>query len=479
MTRALWLGLLAFSLAAQDPRGRILGRITDASGAVVPGAAITAANLDSGAAVTARANEQGNYVLLHLLPGRWKVGVELQGFKKFERSSVEVRVGDAITLDITLEPGALSESITVTAETPLLEASEASVGQLVDQRRLHDLPLAGGNPLYLLQLTPGIIATNASSHGWFPHALDSISNVAAVGTRTRSNQFALDGNPMMTQNGQASYSPPPEMVQEMKIQTAPFDASLGGFSGANFNIVTKSGTNDIHADFWFSHYSTPLTTRNFFVNRYIFDPKTGPITDEKKKSQWPPVITNRYRATGSAPIVKNKTFIVYGFDKLYRKRPVTGTNTVPTAEQREGDFSGLLKLGARYQIYDPATIAAAAGGRFSRQPLAGNIIPRSRIHPMSRNMLNYYPLPNNFDNPEFRNNYIAPIGTKIDYFSNSFRIDHNFNERHRLFGSFSASNLDEPGNRRFAGSIAVGQMMTSTHSPRPRSSTSVTASLAI
>lgn len=455
--------LFSFALAAQDPRGRILGRITDASGAVVPGAAITATNLESGSAVTARANEQGNYLLLHLLPGVWKVTVELQGFKKFERTSVEVRVGDAITLDISLEPGALSESITVTAETPLLEASEATVGQLVDRRRLHDLPLAGGNPLYLLQLTPGIIATNASSHGWFPHALDSISNVAAVGTRTRANQFALDGNPVMTQNGQASYSPPPEMVQEMKIQTAPFDASLGGFSGANFNIVTKSGTNEIRGDLWFSHYSTPLTTRNFFVNRFIFDPKTGPITEEKKKSQWPSVITNRYRATGSAPIVRNKTFIVYGFDKLYRKRPVTGTNTVPTAEQREGDFSGLLKLGTRYQIYDPATIAAAAGGRFSRQPLAGNIIPKSRIHPMASKMLSYYPLPNNFDNAEFRNNYIAPIGTKIDYFSNSFRVDHNFNERHRLFGSFAASNLDEPGNRRFAGSVAVGQVEDRRH----------------
>ena len=463
MLRALFTFLVSLSLFGQDPRGRILGRLTDASGAVVPGAVVTAVNIDSGAAVTARANEQGNYLLLHLLPGFYKVTVELQGFKKVERSRVEVRVGDAITLDVVLEPGALTESITVTAETPLLEASEASVGQVVDRRRLHDLPLAGGNPLYLLQLTPGIIATNASSHGWFPHALDAISNVAAVGTRTRANQFALDGNPIMTQNGQASYSPPPEMVQEMKIQTAPFDASLGGFSGANFNIVTKSGTNEIHADLWFSHYSTPLATRNFFVNRFIFDPKTGPITEEKKKSQWPPVLTNRWRATGSAPIIKNKTFIVYGFDKLYRKRPVTGTSTVPTPQQASGDFSGLLQLGTRYQIYDPATIAAAPGGRFSRQPLAGNMIPRSRLNPMAQKMLSYYPQPNNFDNPEFRNNFIAPIGTKIDYFSNSFRVDHNFSERHRLFGSFAVSNLDEPGGRRFPGSIAVGQVEDRRH----------------
>jgi hypothetical protein len=450
-------------LAAQDPRGRIVGRVIDASGASVPGAQVQAVNLESGTVVAATANEQGNYVLMYIVPGRYRVAVEQPGFKRFERSEVEVRAGDAITIDMLLEPGQLSESITVTAETPLLESAEASVGQLVDRRRLHELPLAGGNPLYLLQLTPGIISTNASSHGWFPHALDSISQVASTGTRTRSNQFTLDGNPIMTRAGQVTYSPPPEMVQEMKIQTAPFDASLGGFSGANFNIVTRSGTNEYRGDLWYSHYSRPLTTRNFFVNRFIFDPNTGPITEEKKKAQWPPVLTNRWRATGSAPIVKNKTFIVYSFDKLWRKRPQTGVNTVPTMAQRQGDFSALLALGSQYQIYDPATIAPAANGRFSRQPLPGNIIPQSRINAVSRNLLQFYPEPNDFSNPEGRNNFIYPIGSMIDYFSNSFRVDHTFNEKHRIYGSFAMSNLDEPAGRRFPDNVAIGQVEDRRH----------------
>lgn len=455
--------LLVASAFAQDPRGRILGRVLDSSGAVIPNVPVAATNLETGAVVTATSNETGNYLLLYLNPGRYRLAFEAQGFKKFERAEVEVRVGDAITIDATLQPGAMTESITVTTETPLLEASEATVGQLVDRRRLQDLPLAGGNPLYLLQLTPGIISTNASTHGWFPHALDSISNIAAVGTRTRSSQFALDGNPIMTQNGQVSYSPPPEMVQEMKIQTAPYDASLGGFSGANFNIVTKPGTNQWHGDLWFSHYSRPLTARNFFVNRFIYDTSTGPITEEKKNAQWPPVLTNRYRASLGGPVIKNKTFIVYGYDKLYRKRPVTGTNTVPTVDQRKGDFSALLRLGSRYQIYDPFTIAAAPNGRFSRQPLAGNIIPANRLDRTALKLLEYYPLPNDFSNPEFRNNFISPIGTSIDYFSHSFRVDHTFSEKHRLFGSFSISNLDEPGGRRFPGSIAVGQVEDRRH----------------
>jgi hypothetical protein len=448
---------------AQDPRGRIVGRAIDTSGASVPGVMVVATNIESGTAVTATTNEQGNYVLLYMVPGRYRVSVEHAGFKRFERSEVEVRAGDALRIDVTLEPGAVSESITVTAETPLLESTEASVGQLIDRRRLHDLPLAGGNPLYLLQLTPGIISTNASTHGWFPHALDAISQVAASGTRTRSNQFTLDGNPIMTRNGQVTYSPPPEMIQEMKIQTAPFDASLGGFSGANFNIVTRSGTNEYRGDLWFSHYSRPLTTRNFFVNRFIFDPNTGPITEEKKKSQWPPVQTNRYRATGSAPIVKNKTFLVYSFDKLFRKRPQTGVNTVPTMAQRQGDFSDLLALGPQYQIYDPATIAPAPGGRFSRQPLPGNIIPQSRIDPVSRNLLQFYPAPNDFSNREGRNNFIHPIGSKIDYFSHSFRVDHTFSDKHRIYGSFAISNLDEPAGRRFPDNIAVGQVEDRRH----------------
>lgn len=458
------LGLLAAGTAAgQIARGRILGRVTDATGAVVPGVKVNATNLETGVALAAESNEQGNYALPFLDPGAYRVQAERQGFKRFDRARVEVRVGDSVTIDIGLELGGMTESVTVTTETPLLETAEATVGQLVDRKRLQELPLAGGNPLYLLQLTPGIIATNASSHGWFPHALDSISNIAAVGTRTLNNQFALDGNPIMTQNGQVSYSPPPEMVQEMKIQTAPFDAALGGFSGANFNIVTKPGTNRYHGDLWFSHYSRPLTARNFFVNRYIYDQSTGPVTEQKKNAQWPPVLTNRYRATASGPLVKNKTFLVYGFDMLDRKRPNTGTSTVPTEAQRRGDFSDLLKLGSRYQIYDPATIAPAPNGRFSRQPLAGNILPASRIDPAAKSITALFAAPNAFDNTEGRNNFIYPIGTRIDYFSHSVRLDHALSERHRLFGSFAVSNLDEPGNQRFPGSTAVGQIEDRRH----------------
>ena len=455
--------LLVPFLCAQDPRGRILGRVRDISGAVIPGAKVTATNAATGVAAVATANDAGNYQLLYLNPGRYKLDVEQPGFKRFERSEVEVRVGDAITLDISLEPGQITESVTVTAETPLLESSEATIGQLVDRRRLADLPLAGGNPAYLLQLTPGIISTNSSQHGWFPHALDSTSQIAAVGTRTGASQFSLDGNPIMTQNGQASYSPPPEMVQEMKVQTAPFDASQGGFSGGNFNIVTRSGSNDWHGDLWFSHYSRPLMTRNFFVNRFIFDPRTGPITDEKKNSQWPPTQTNRYRATASGPISKNKTFFVYGYDKLFRKRPVTGTNTVPTVRERGGDFGELLALGSRYQIYDPATIAPAPGGRFSRQPLPNNVIPASRMDPVAKRLLEFYPLPNSTENVEGRNNFIAPVGTKIEYYSHSVRADHTFGENHRVFGSFAWSALAEPANRRFPGIIAVGHVQYRRH----------------
>ncbi|MGH9675151.1 MAG: carboxypeptidase regulatory-like domain-containing protein [Bryobacteraceae bacterium] len=443
---------------AQDPRGRILGRVSDSTGAVIPNAQVVALNIETNVTVQAVSNEAGNYQLLYLIPGRYRLSLEMAGFKRFERSEVEVRVGDAITIEVVLEPGAVSESVTITAETPLLESSSATIGQVVDRRRLQDLPLAGGNPFYLLQLTPGIIATNASTHGWFPHALGAISNIAAAGTRTRSSQFALDGNPTMTQNGEVSYSPPPEMVQEMKVQTAPFDASLGGFSGANINIVTKSGGNQWHGDLWFSHYSRPLVTRNFFVNRFIFDTATGPITEEKKKSQWPPVRTNRYRASGSGPVIRNRTFFVYGWDKLDRARPVIGTNTVPTTGQRNGDFSQLLALGTRYQIYDPSTITPAANGRFSRLPFAGNIIPANRIDPVAKKLLEFYPLPNITDNAEGRNNFQSPIGTKIDYYSHSFRLDHTFSDRHRMFGSFAYSNLEEPGNRRFPGSIAVGQV---------------------
>ena len=244
--RLLSLFVVAFACLAQNPFGRITGRVTDTAGAVVPAASIKVTNVETGVVATVASNQDGNYEALNLIPGIYTVSVLHSGFKQFSRGQIEVHVGDALDIPINLELGAVSETLTVTAETPILESTNADVGQIVDNKRISDLPLPGGQVMYLMQLSPGIVSTNPPTHGWLPQAVDAISNMGAAGTRTRSSEFSLDGIPNMSQGGQISFSPPPEIIQEFRIQTSPFDASIGHFTGSYVNMVIKSGTNTLH-----------------------------------------------------------------------------------------------------------------------------------------------------------------------------------------------------------------------------------------
>jgi hypothetical protein len=409
--------------------------------------------VETNIATPAVTNAEGIYEAPNLTPGSYRVEVEHTGFKTFRRGPLEVRVSDVLDIPIQLELGNVTDTVTVTAEAPILESTNANVGQVIDNRRIQDLPLPGGNPMYLLQLAPGVISTNPPTHGWLPHAVDSVSNMAATGTRTRASEFTLDGVPNMSQGGQASFAPPPEMVREFRVQTAPFDASVGHFTGAHVNMVLRSGTNDFHGSFVDSRLLH--SAHDFFTNKYIYDPRTGPITQEKIDAAWPPVNTNRDRVAGFGPVYipkvydgRNRTFWTYGFDNLSRTRPERGTYTVPTEAERAGDFSALMALGSNYQIYDPGTIApAAAAGRFTRQPFAGNIIPKSRLDPMAQKIVSYFALPNSVGSADGRTNYTDPNPRNIDYHSHIARVDQVVSQNNRLYGSFSMSYLLETYNR--------------------------------
>jgi hypothetical protein len=448
----IWLAVSAAALA-QNPYGRITGTVTDAAGAVIPGASVRVVQLETNVTTTAVTNADGNYEAGNLNPGQYRLEVEHRGFKTFRRGPLEVRVMDVLEIPVKLEVGSMSETVTVTAEAPLLESTNASVGQVVDNRRIQDLPLPGGNPMYLLQLAPGVISTNPPTHGWLPHAVDSVSNMASTGTRTRASEFTLDGVPNMSQGGQASFAPPPEMVQEFRVQTAPFDASVGHFTGAYVNMVLRSGTNALHGSFVDTRLLS--SAHDFFTNKFIYDPNTGPITQQKIDNAWPQVNTNRDRVSGGGPVYipkiydgRNRTFWTYGFDNLDRIRPERGTYTVPTAAELGGDFSALLKVGANYQIYDPNTITpAATAGRFNRQPFAGNLIPKSRLDPMAQKIAAYYALPNTTGRADGLDNYTDPNPRDIGYHSQIARLDQVAGQKHRLYGSLSWSYLLETWNR--------------------------------
>jgi hypothetical protein len=441
----VFVSLICGSLAAlfaQGPYGRVTGRVVDSGGAVVPGAGVRVTNVETNVITDATSDSQGNYEARNLIPGRYEIAVEMRGFKRYQRGPFELRVGDVLAVDVGLELGVVTESVTVTTEASLLESATASLGQVVDRQRLLDLSMPSSNSAYLIQLVPGVVYTTAPSGNWQLNQAGSMSNFSTSGTATQTSEFTLDGAPNMSSNGMIdNHSPMPEVLQEFRVQTAAFDASVGHFTGSQVNMVIKSGANSPHASVHYQYNGRPLMAHPFFVNRQIYDPTTGPVTQAKINGAFPPTRMNRFRIAGSGPTYvpklydgRNRTFFTYGIDLFSRDFvPGVSSRTVPSLAQRKGDFSALLALGPQYQIYDPFTVTPAANGRFSRLPLAGNIIPTSRLDPMAQRLIAYYPEPNMVGSADGLNNYSSSPVNKPRITEQTGRLDHVITANHRFF----------------------------------------------
>ncbi len=441
-SRVVWAltGLLwaAASGRAQESRGAILGRVTDASRAVVAGAQVHALNTATNTGGSTATNSEGNYEIPFLLPGSYRFTVDMPGFKKLVKSGVELSVDDRLVLDLALELGSVAETVVVTAEAPMLEAATPSIGVIVDERQIAELPVAGGSPFYLSRLSPGVSSSGGHSPGNPFDQGNASSSIIVNGTRSGSSEVSLDGASNMSGAGSA-YSPPQDLVQEFKIQTLAFDASLGHGTGAIVNVSIKSGTNAFHGSTYF--FDSRIRATPWFLNNYLYNPTTGPLTEEKRREAanegW---LHERWGDTASGPVViprlydgRNRSFWVFGYEGMYVRRTPTFTGTVPSLRQREGDFSDLLPLGSRYQVYDPYTITDAGNGVFTRRPLADNIVPASLINPVARKILGYYPKPNAQGTSDGRQNYFRVNDEDKDYRSFLARLDHTFSDSHRLF----------------------------------------------
>jgi hypothetical protein len=431
---------------AQESRASIVGHVSDPSGALVVGAKVHATNVAQNARVSSVANQEGYYEISYLLPGMYRVEVEMDGFKKAVRDNIELHVSDRIPLDFILEIGNVAESVVVTAEAPLLESTTASIGMIMDERRVTEFPVVGGNPFYLARLSPGVLSSGGRSAG---NAMDrsAATGVIVNGTRGESSEAMVDGSPNMS-NRIAVFSPPQDLVQEFKMHTATFDAAIGHASGAMTNVSMKAGTNTLRGTGYFN--DSRLRAVPWFTNRFIYDPTTGPINQEKIDLNVPTWLHQRWGATLTGPVVlpkihdgRNRTFWTFGWEGLKILRNLSFTGTVPTAAERQGDFSELLALGARYQIYDPGTTAPAGPGRFRRQPLPGNIIPASRIDPVAKNLMAYWPDANQPGTADGRQNYFRTRSIDRENRTLTSRVDHAFSERHRFFVRWNNSQNDE------------------------------------
>jgi len=414
---------------AQDPRGTLLGRVTDATGAVMPGVEVRATNVQTGVSFTSVTNDRGNYNIPFLYPAVYKVEAQMPGFKAYVRENVQIRVSETVELNIQMEVGEISEVVSVTAETPVLDTAGASLGQVIDERRILELPLFAGNPVELTMLTPGVV--NATDMRIRKAAFNNApSQMSTDGMGQYNNEFQIDGvsNNFANGNGtsRVAFSPPPTAIKEFKIQTNPYDASVGHTVGAVTNVSTASGTNEIHGEVHYWHRNSALDAPTFFQNKA--DTKPSVYQD------------HRYGASAGGPVYipglydgRNKTFFYYAYEGNKWGSPQSGSRTVPTEAQRRGDFSALLALGPNYQIYDPLTTRAEGTGSFRRDPFVNNIIPSHRLDPVSQKLLDLYPRPNQPGTSEGRNNYFYDLSASEDYYVHLVRFDHVFSENHRLF----------------------------------------------
>jgi len=262
---ALLVGLAAVPALAQETRGSISGAVKDNSGGALPGVTVTATQKTTNRATSAVTNEAGSFNLLFLQPGVYTVSAELSGFKKTVRDNVEVRVNDRLGIDLTMEIGGIEETVTVVAESPLLETRSASQGQIIDEKRISLLPLSDGNPFILTRLAPGIAYTGDLK---FSRPFDNRGTSAVVADGAPgANEFTLDGSPNKASGGRVAYVPPSDAVQEFKVESATFDAQQGHTAGATVNVAIKSGTNNFRGTGYFFYRDEKLSTNEYFLEK--------------------------------------------------------------------------------------------------------------------------------------------------------------------------------------------------------------------
>lgn len=453
------LCLILCSVSAQETRSTIFGRVLDPQNAVVAGAQISLTNVETNATTRLRTNDAGYYEANLLLPGNYTVSAEMQGFKKTVRGGVILSIASRVEIDLTLAIGETAETISVTAESPLLETSGMSAGRVMDNRNVTDLPTFNNSPLMLVKLVPGIQASaNRRYNG--VNALGGTAEAHNAGN-VGGNDWSIDGVPNMGNGYSAAYLPYSTTIQEFKVESTNFDASIGHTTGMTVSVMTKSGSNSLHGSATEQHWQQRWNGTRFFVKQQYYRNiaaaeaagDTAKANELRNSPKQPSGHSNNYAGTLGGPIVipkvvdgRNKLFFFFSFDGFEDKKTTESTfnHTVPTLAHREGNFSDLLAIGPRYQIYDPLTVRPdpARPGHFVRDPFVGNVLPRSRItNPAAATYSPFFPTPNNAPTAatqEPLNNYLGvaePYNWSYMAFAN--RFDYNHSERHRFFGRWT------------------------------------------
>jgi len=407
--------ILAPAVWAQVDTGTISGVVKDASGAVIQDADVTVEQTTTKLKVHIKTNNVGLFAAPDLHPGIYDVSATAQGFETVKRTNVELRVQDRLSVDFELPVGEASTSISVEADAQHLESETSSLGQVVDQHDIQNLPLNGRNYIQLAYLGAG---TSPSVHE------SERNSFVANGERPVQNSYLLDGidnkNKIVGFDNSAAQSIEPiiDAVGEFKVQTSTFSAEFGQSAGAVVNATIRSGTNQFHG-------SAFEYLRNSSLDALPYFQTSGTNPSFKQ---------NQYGATVGGPVIKNKTFFFFAWQSSRLRNAAPQLATVPNEAEKSGDFSSLAS------IFDPATTRHNPNGSgYIRDPFPGNVIPTSRFDPTAQKLLALYPTANQSGAVNFFSNQEE----KVDNGQYLGRVDHHFSDKDSVFGHYADSSFNE------------------------------------
>jgi hypothetical protein len=423
----LLLFTIVLPLGAQTPSGEISGAVTDQTEAIVAGVKITLTNTATNAVREVQTNDSGLYSFPALPPGVYTLKAEKAGFRAVERKNIEVLVGSANRIDIALQVGELANVVEIMGGAPVLQSENASIGTVIENRSIVELPLNGRNYLQLASLIPGA-TTNGPASAQGQQRMGGQRNSFALnvsGQRIHYNHYSLDG----IENTDLNFNsymllPSIDAIREFKVESGLFDAEYGR-AIAQVNVSTKSGTNQFHATLFHFLRNSALDAKNFFDR-----PDPAPI---------PPFKRNQYGLTVNGPVTlpklydgRDRLFFLFNWEGLRERKALTSSPSLPLTAWRNGDFSGFAT------IYDPATRVFDAAGNVLQAPtpFPNNRIPENRIHPVSKKLLAFYPLP---QAERTGSNFVNNEAKRIDADQFTYRIDFNESSNSNWFFRHSIS----------------------------------------
>jgi hypothetical protein len=421
-------------LPAQEMRSSVAGRVTDPSGAAVPRARVAVTNVDTNLSSQTLSNDSGRFAILFLQPGRYRLSVEAPGFKKFVQENLEIGSSEKAGIEVGLEVGQLSERITVTTESLLLNTETASRGSAVTPKQIVELPNNGRNVYQFAWAAPGLIKASRSYGSMNNIAHSNASDVSINGSFRGENESILDGvtnTQPITRN--VTFMPPLQSVGEFKVQTNNYDASYGRTGGGVIAISTKSGTNALHGALFEFYRGSALSANSWEANS-LGNPRTR-------------AVNNNYGFHLDGPVWipklfdgRNRLFFMVSHDYTVSRGVDIESAVMPDATLRSGDLTGVPLT-----VYDPLT-TRQQGSAFIREPFAGNRIPAARINHVSRKVLDFVPLPNLTGRAFGQQNYANFGGLGSGYHQALYKVDYRMNQKNNMYVSYGITPFDEYGD---------------------------------